>query len=334
MQSSDPNEDALSERVEMTSSQSRQPLAFKTSRWRHWIALVVVLSTLTAVGVIGYNNWDEYRVLLSTAGLLPLGGAILVGIAGQALNSAIAQKSLAEEGASLPLTSVFRLNAIAGLAKYVPGGVWQIGSQAALGGTAGLRFRHSMMAWIEPTAFNITVGGAIALLAATQVGYGISASVLLAAALLAFLASTNPARYAVYRLVRLVPKDRKSPPLAFKGWPTQVILTVLVIALTGLGGLLVTVAFDTVSNPGYVGSVAAFVGAWVVGFLAFPVPGGIGVREGVLVLALAPWMPPLEAVLIAAASRLVATAAELASGLIGLALPAKPDSTVNVRNAK
>lgn len=102
------------------------------------------------------------------------------------------------------------------------------------------------------------------------------------------------------------------------GWLVRVALTVAVVAGTGLGGMLIVDAFSLAPSPGFLGSLAAFVGAWVVGVLVFPVPGGLGVREGALVLALSPWMPAYEAVLVATAGRLVAVASELLAAAAGV----------------
>lgn len=288
-------------------------------RWERWIGFTIAAAALVVIAVVAISNWAEWSRLVARARLLPLIGALAAAIVGQFLNTVIAHESLKVDGSPLPLRAVYRIIAVGGLAKFIPGGVWQVGSQYGLGRAEGLGFRTSMLAWIEPTAFNVTVGGGLALLAATTTAYGIPAILLVAGALLAFAASTNPIRYRIYRMVRLVAKNHPEPA-RFAGWPLRFGLTVGIIALTGLGGMLVIVAFGLAPSPGFLGSVAAFVGAWVIGVLVFPVPGGLGIREGALVIALAPWIPASEAVLVATASRLVAVAAELGGALIGLTI--------------
>jgi hypothetical protein len=309
-------------------SPNRQVTQVSRKRWERVLTATIIVAVLVTVVWVAAANWDAYRTLVQSLNPVHLLGALAAGLIGQFLNVVIAHISLRGEGVPLSLGSTYRLITVGGLAKYIPGSVWQIGSQAGLGRTAGLNFRHSMLAWIEPTVFNITVGSGFALLAATQVEYGIPDLFLIPVGLFALIASMNPFRYAVYRLVRLTPRSNPVP-LIRTGWPQQFLLTVAIIALTGTGGMLVVSAFELESSIGFIGSVVAFVGAWVVGFLAFPIPGGIGVREGALVLALAPWIPAHEAVLIAAASRLVAITGELASGLAGMSvgLRTKPIST-------
>lgn len=311
----------------MIPSPNRQVTQVSRKRWERVLTATIMVAVLVTVVWVAAANWDAYRTLVQSLNPVHLLGALAAGLIGQFLNVVIAHISLRGEGAQLSLASTYRLITVGGLAKYIPGSVWQIGSQAGLGRAAGLNFRHSMLAWIEPTVFNITVGSGFALLAATQVEYGLPDLFLIPVGLLALIASMNPFRYAVYRLVRLIPRNNPGPRIR-TGWPQQFLLTAAIIALTGAGGMLVVSAFELESSIGFTGSVVAFVGAWVVGFLAFPIPGGIGVREGALVLALAPWIPAHEAVLIAAASRLVAITGELVSGLAGMSvgLRAKPIS--------
>jgi hypothetical protein len=54
-----------------------------------------------------------------------------------------------------------------------------------------------------------------------------------------------------------------------------------------------------------------FAGAWVLGFLSFLAPGGLGVREGILVYLLGFHLPSHVAIVVTLLSRLWVTAAEL-----------------------
>lgn len=302
----------------MTATEGKEPPPNGNRMWRRVLTVGVLIAVVAVVAVVAITNWDEYRRLLRDARLLPLLGALALAIFGHFLNTVIAYQSLQVDGSQIRLRSVYRINSVGGLAKFIPGGVWQIGSQYGMGKTEGLGFRHSMLAWVEPTAFNVTVGAGLACFAATTVDYGIPIPLLLAGGTFALVASTNPVRYWIYGLIRLIPPDQ-SPPSAIAGWPSRFGLTVVIIATTGLGGLLIINAF-ALPSPGLAGSVAAFVGSWVIGVLVFPIPGGLGVREGALVIALSPWMSGPEAVLVATAGRLVAIAAELLAATLGAAI--------------
>lgn len=268
------------------------------------------------VVVVVTRRWSEFATLLESARWVPLSIAGLILMIGSALSVVVAHQALRSDGISISYRSVYRLVAVAGLAKFIPGGFWQVGSQYGLGRGEGLNFRQSMLAWVEPSAFNLTIGGSMALTAAAFVDYGMPAYVLIPAAIIALATSTNPVRHWFYRTARLVARDAPHPPI-LAGWPSRAGVTALAVVSSGVSGMLITSSFDLASAPGFVGSLAAFVGAWAIGFLFFPVPGGLGVREGALTVLLSPWMPAHEALLVAAASRLIAVVGELAAALVG-----------------
>ena len=68
----------------------------------------------------------------------------------------------------------------------------------------------------------------------------------------------------------------------------------------------------------YVYAASAYAGAYVTGFVAFFVPGGIGVREGILGFLLGSVMPVGVALVVAVSSRLLVTGIELLCVLLTL----------------
>jgi len=65
----------------------------------------------------------------------------------------------------------------------------------------------------------------------------------------------------------------------------------------------------------------AFAAAWAVGFLALPVPAGLGVREAMLLLLLRPWLGSSGAISFAVLSRVLHVASDAVVALMFLALP-------------
>jgi hypothetical protein len=64
--------------------------------------------------------------------------------------------------------------------------------------------------------------------------------------------------------------------------------------------------------------VATFVAAWMIGFLSFVTPGGIGVREAALALLLGATLPTPEAITVALLARLSWTLVEMIGVVVGL----------------
>jgi uncharacterized membrane protein YbhN (UPF0104 family) len=70
----------------------------------------------------------------------------------------------------------------------------------------------------------------------------------------------------------------------------------------------------------FVLATGAYALAWVVGFLIVVAPAGVGAREGMLVVALAPAMSASTATALALVSRLVMTAGDFVWAAIAVAV--------------
>ncbi len=89
--------------------------------------------------------------------------------------------------------------------------------------------------------------------------------------------------------------------------------------MNGAGFALLVASIHDVTGVELLVAGAAYVLAGILGILAFFVPSGIGVREAVIVVILAPFMPTPVAVVIAVNARIYATVAD---GVLALAFAA------------
>jgi uncharacterized membrane protein YbhN (UPF0104 family) len=88
----------------------------------------------------------------------------------------------------------------------------------------------------------------------------------------------------------------------------------------GISGVVLTKALGFGPAVPVVGIIAAFVAAWMIGFLSLITPGGIGVREAVLVLLLGTTLSTPQAITVALLARLSWTMVEMVGVVIGLAV--------------
>lgn len=196
------------------------------------------------------------------------------------------------------------------LAKYLPaGGVFQVAGQVASAGD---------QAGVSAAAVRLPVFSLCLVTAGATLGAGLALAGDLPgwARLLASLGVLAPALLdrrivaAVLRLARRVVKRLPEP----QALPSQG--AIVRAYLFGLGNLIAYAAAFTVLltnvadvNPFVTGS--ALCAAWVAGYLALPVPSGLGVREAVLVAAL-PGMTTASLLAASVAHRLLGIAAEAA----------------------
>jgi hypothetical protein len=200
---------------------------------------------------------------------------------------------------------------LAQLTKYLPaGGIVQTASQVGLAPSAGVPIRRAAV------AFPVSVVGAFCACGTLGSGLvfdselpgwtralallGIGSVVFLHRGLMAWVIDL------AHRYVKRIPGSDQLPTqrdiLAFYVW-----------ALVTVGSLCATYAIllsslDSDVNPFFV--FCAFALSWLVGFLAVPIPAGVGVREAVLVFLL-PGVGAAPLLAASLAARLLSIGAEL-----------------------
>lgn len=90
--------------------------------------------------------------------------------------------------------------------------------------------------------------------------------------------------------------------------------------LNGVGFVFIAASLLPVEPHMYLGLAAAFVLASVVGLLAVFVPGGLGVREAIIVLLVSVYFPVEQAIILSIVARLYATVADIGVALVYIIL--------------
>jgi glycosyltransferase 2 family protein len=215
---------------------------------------------------------------------------------------------LADEGHPLPLIPAARIFLVGQLAKYLPGSVWSVILQADLATRERVPRGRAFTTSLAFVGLSLSTGLTVGLLGLPVLATAHHANLwwLLAAWPVLVIASLPPV---LTRLVNLVLRLlRKSPlprPLSWSG------------VLTACGWLTGTWIFfgvhlwllaNAVGAPGFGGlvrSVGGFALAMAIGVLFVIAPSGAGIREIVIVAALAPVVASAEAFGIAVISRVL-----------------------------
>jgi hypothetical protein len=205
-----------------------------------------------------------------------------------------------------PLGASLRVWILSSVTRYLPGGVWAYLSRAALAKEAG----------VDLAAAGVSLYLETLLLAASSLAVGLPA--LLAAADVGFhpwLAVVFLALLGLLMHPRLLRLSRRLPGrvgLAFALVPLPTLMRLIRIyiyyvvfwALMGGAFFLFISSFHPLSPAQGLQAASALALAFFIGFVVFFFPGGIGIREGALLLLLSPILPPEVAVLAAVGSRL------------------------------
>jgi uncharacterized membrane protein YbhN (UPF0104 family) len=171
---------------------------------------------------------------------------------------------------------------------------------------------------------SIVTGGAVALAAvglgpdAVRDRYGWVAWLLPALLVLLVPAVLNRGLGVLLRLSRRAPLEH---PLTARGAGAAVLWSVLAWLVAGLHVwvLATAVGMDADART-FALAVGGYALAWVVGFLVVVVPAGLGAREAVLLAVLAAVLDTGGVLAVVLLSRVALTVADIATGVVGLAV--------------
>jgi uncharacterized membrane protein YbhN (UPF0104 family) len=288
-------------------------------RSRGWriVQAVLGIATVLFVAVYVIRNWDDVRQADMAWRISPvflLAGVVLVWLV-FAVQAGAWRRMVAAWGHRLewfPAASVWLLSS---MAKYIPGKVWALTSMAVMAE------RRGVPAWAATSSAVLlqilSVGTGALVVAAT--GLGVSQPAPLGRAALVILAAGS---LSVTLLVLWPPVTRR---LVARVAPRADPAHIPGLAAVGFGAganLLAWLGYGTAfwlfargSLPeaplGMSESIGAFAGSYVAGMIAPFAPGGLGVRESVLILMLQSRIGLGNAVALSAVARLVTTAAEV-----------------------
>jgi uncharacterized membrane protein YbhN (UPF0104 family) len=275
----------------------------RRSRWLTAAVLAVVTGFFVVTLVARWNdvislNWRLEPGLFAAATLLlALSYGLVAFLWGMALHRAAGTGPAA--GA--------RIWFLSNLARYVPGNVWSYVGAVELARRDGVarRVTLAVMALTQVLSVGVAILAGLPVLLAERARLGrpalLGAAVVAAAAALAALFRRQLLALARRRLPELDPADLT---------PSVGTVALLVVgyavywAVTGLAFAALVASMYPLAAGDVPLVVAAYAAAYAAGFLALLTPAGLGIREGVLVVAVAPVLPAGPALVVALVSRL------------------------------
>ena len=283
--------------------------------------LVVALVVLLVLRL--WQLWSRHPVDFGQVNGFVFATAVVVSVVAVSAYGFVWLFLLRRLGTNAPLTWI-GLFFKSQLGKYLPGSVWQYAGRVGLAHHRGVPMQRALASVIAEVAYS-AIAAAVAAslvlgkLAVAGVFVGVGLLLVLAVVFqpsVASLLARIPSRPGTAKL------DRTSLAAALRAGPGAIGLYLLVSGLYG-------VAFWTTGRavfavpvsdlPRYIGVFAA---AWLVGLVAFFAPGGIGVREAMIVALLHTRLGEANAIVLAATSRIILTAVDLVLGAAAFGLPA------------
>jgi uncharacterized membrane protein YbhN (UPF0104 family) len=300
--------------VEGSTPLSEGPPARRRAINRRWLVQTLLLvAGLVGIALVIARTFDEAdEQVLPSAPAFVVAGVLTIGALAGSARSWVALFSdlVSDRAVRLALRGTFYVSQ---LTKYLPaGGLVQTASQLGLARTVGIPLKRSAV------AFPVSVVGVAVACATLGSGLALDSDL---AAWIRILALAGPLSIVflhrrlmakvldlAHRLHHRIPGSDQLPTqgdiLALYGWA--------LVAVAGLSAAYAVLlsSLDVDVNPFFV--FGAFALSWLVGFLAVPIPAGVGVREAVLV-GLLPGVGTAPLLAASLALRLLSIGAELAS---------------------
>ncbi|MBR8741339.1 lysylphosphatidylglycerol synthase domain-containing protein [Nocardiopsis sp. MG754419] len=297
-----------------------------------WVRLALLSVVGACAGAALYANWNQAREAVSALPLWVLPAAVLAGMLGLAAQMLAWRSLLAGLGSPLPRPAAARVMFVGQLGKYLPGSVWAFVAQVELARDWNVPRARGAAATLVAIAVTVAVSLAVAAVAlplssaeaARRWWWALAAAPLLLACLHPRVLSRGiglAARpFARFREVV------EAGPLRIGGAAVTAAVGWTLVAWVPLGThvwlLTWAVGGDALASAGP--AVGAYALAWTLGLLVVFAPAGLGVREVVLVVALAPVVDAGAALVVAVLSRLVMTVADLGWAGLSLVLTRSP----------
>jgi hypothetical protein len=302
--------------------------------------LALVAQWLIAAVVIGFaarelvRQWGDVGPAI--AGLRPSWGLVLASgaivLATYLILIEAWRATLRVWAQSLPFADAARIWFVSNLGKYLPGKVWQIVAMGTMAQRAGVSATAAVGSSLLVNLVNIIAG--LVVIAATSAGRlaaavgrddsesGGSIEIVVGAVTVGAVVALFITPLVVPRLAAFAARAT-GRPIALPNVPYRALW--ITVGATTAAWLLYGIAFATFAHaisPRATGNatsyIAVYTGSYLAGYLALFVPGGVGVREAALVLAMPRFglLPAADAAVVAIASRLWLTVLEIAPGLL------------------
>ncbi len=286
--------------------------------WLRMAFIILSLGFLAAVLRAYSADIRAFRLQLSWNWL---GVSILGLFPCMLLEVALWRRLLLELGHELPLRRAAGVWFLSNLARYVPGRIWQFVGMMELGADSGVP-RGAILASVaahqvltNATGVLIGVPALVSALGASRATWLTGVAVGLA--VVAF--GLSP--WTLTRLSRVLTPIARPPSgqVRLSQAPLALILLGYCLYWVGLGTAFWSLGRALGANSGdLIGWASAFPASYVAGYLSLLTPSGVGVREGVLALLLAPVAGAGVAGVAALAARLWLTVAELLAAAVAL----------------
>ena len=297
-----------------TTTKGRGGLMATARRLAGPLRVLVALLILAAIVYAVVSQWGDVQKALETLAWQSVVLALVTVVGGTAAGLMSWRSLLAQEGHQLSVPTAGRIFFVGQLGKYLPGSVWSVVLQMELAHDAGVpraRTFTTSLAWVGLSISSALTVGLVGLPVIASSDNPLSW--VLVGLLPIALVCTHPK--VLTRLVDIALRLLRKPPLptpfTWRGVGSAFGWLIVTWVLYGIHLWLLANALGAPGWDGFLRCLGGFALALTAGVLFVVAPSGAGVREGLIVAALAGVMSRGEALGLAVVSRMLFTVTDV-----------------------
>lgn len=282
-------------------------------------AAFMALAVLAALWAV-VSNWGEVKVALRQLTFLSLAGTLALSFAFVVLTMLAWRILLNQSGPRVSNAPARRLFYASQVAKYLPGGVWNFVAAAEMGTTHNISRRRSVTVLLTSMLISVVTGliiGSFAVLFGPGRLYEEYWWILLVLPVLGIVLVPPLFNRIVNAALALLKRERLEAPISGRAIFTAAAISVVAWVVAGAQVWIILVELgNPVTWSTFFLTLGGYAMAWVVGFLVFFVPAGVGIREVALGVALGTHAQGGDIVVTVLLSRILFTLADLVLGVL------------------
>lgn len=288
----------------------------RSPAFRTFFMLAAVAAAVWAV----IGNWDDVSDALGRLRWWEVALSLIVSLVFVWLTMLAWRVILNDAGDPVKGGPARRIFFVSQVAKYLPGGVWNFVAAAEMGTDYNISRRRSVTVLLMSMLVSVLTGLALASIALLFGPSGLIDRywwVLLVIPVLLIILYPPVLNVFVNRGLTLLKREGIEKPFSSRAIATAALWATSSWIVAGLQvWLILTGLGNDPTLETYFLTLGGYALAWVVGFLVFFIPAGVGVREVVLGASLAGLVPAGDVVVVVLLSRILFTIADLVLGLI------------------
>ena len=292
------------------------------SRYKKYILsavmLLIALAAIFFFGKAGYSSWKEIAgtSLQFNYSFLALSiGLAIASFLALTLGYYFVNRKMSIE---IPFWKLAKARAFSDISSYVPGKIWTLLTRMKYMKQWAGKTEVVMSSYMELIALILSALFAFILLNLIYPGVFAQYALISYIAFPFCIIFMHPKviSFAINLGLKILKKEKISIPLSYRSIIIANVIYSSYWLLTGLAIFFLALSVYPVPWTYFPFIVLSFAVAWTIGFLSMIFPGGIGIREGVLVYALGIFLPLPVALVVSVCSRGIIILSQLMLALI------------------